>query len=310
MTIAYIQSFLMVAKYCNITTAARKLFISQSALSRQINAMEAELKIKLFIRDSNNLRLTPAGKSLQKKFSKLISDYKAIVNPKLYLPSEQSVVINMAVLSGHTAGDFVQRFLVAARSNYPQYLIALKEMSYGQIVDGLTSGTVDVAFTMGYDVEGQSGISIKELAVGKMYLCGAALYASLDHFCSRCCLLDFEDELFAIPSPEDSISAYRYFYDLLHNSISDPNTILATDSWKNCFFAESGFAFAFMDSFYGNQNNPNIATFDTEELPTVQYVAAWKSGNDSPAIINCLEMAKEAIKEAAANGGNYAPSED
>lgn len=54
--------FLEVSKYRNFTKAAEKLYISQSALSRQIQELENELGTQLFRRDYKNLKLTNDGK--------------------------------------------------------------------------------------------------------------------------------------------------------------------------------------------------------------------------------------------------------
>lgn len=56
-----IQYLLTVAQEQNITTAAKKLYISQPALSRMILDLEQELGTPLFIRERNALRLTQAG---------------------------------------------------------------------------------------------------------------------------------------------------------------------------------------------------------------------------------------------------------
>ena len=61
MTFNQIKYFVTVAECLSFTEAAKCLFITQPALSRQINAMEEELGTKLFIRDKKRLKLTPGG---------------------------------------------------------------------------------------------------------------------------------------------------------------------------------------------------------------------------------------------------------
>lgn len=46
----------------NITKAAEKLFISQSALSKRIKSIERELGIELLLRCHQGIRFTPPGK--------------------------------------------------------------------------------------------------------------------------------------------------------------------------------------------------------------------------------------------------------
>ena len=56
-----IQSFLTLADTLNFTEAARKLFFTQQALSKQIAKLEQELGSDLFQRDRNHVSLTREG---------------------------------------------------------------------------------------------------------------------------------------------------------------------------------------------------------------------------------------------------------
>ena len=56
-----LESFLSVAEHLNFARAAEALNITQSAVSRQIHALENELGTKLFHRTSRSVVLTPSG---------------------------------------------------------------------------------------------------------------------------------------------------------------------------------------------------------------------------------------------------------
>ena len=53
--------FYHVATTLSFSEAANKLFISQSAVSQSIKALEKKLNQKLFIRSTKKVRLTPEG---------------------------------------------------------------------------------------------------------------------------------------------------------------------------------------------------------------------------------------------------------
>jgi len=66
-----IDYFLAVSEHRNFSRAAEALFMTQSALSKQIAAMEEELGIRLFERDNKRVSLSPAGEYLLKESKKI-----------------------------------------------------------------------------------------------------------------------------------------------------------------------------------------------------------------------------------------------
>lgn len=59
-----LRSFEAAARHLSFTLAAQELFLTQSAVSRQIQQMEGELGLELFERQHRALALTPAGTAL------------------------------------------------------------------------------------------------------------------------------------------------------------------------------------------------------------------------------------------------------
>lgn len=68
-----LRVFECVARQGSFTKAAVELFVSQSAVSRQIATLEDYLGIKLFIRDQGGVFLTEAGESYQKEIGPAFS---------------------------------------------------------------------------------------------------------------------------------------------------------------------------------------------------------------------------------------------
>lgn len=62
MNINKLEYFVAVAETLNFTQAAKRCFISQTAMSLQIKALEEEVGIPLFIRDKHHVTLTSAGR--------------------------------------------------------------------------------------------------------------------------------------------------------------------------------------------------------------------------------------------------------
>ncbi len=64
MELRQLRYFVAVAEEQNISRAARKIFLTQPALSRQIKALEDEIGQCLFERQAHSIKLTPVGEAL------------------------------------------------------------------------------------------------------------------------------------------------------------------------------------------------------------------------------------------------------
>lgn len=65
---------MVLAQRLNFTQAADDLFMAQPALSRLISALEKELDLQLFYRNSRSVALTPAGTVFFKKCPKILTN--------------------------------------------------------------------------------------------------------------------------------------------------------------------------------------------------------------------------------------------
>ena len=71
---AQLSVFLTVADCGSFSRAAERLFISPTAVMKQINTLEHRLALPLFTRSAHGVRLTPAGEIIYKD-ARLLSDY-------------------------------------------------------------------------------------------------------------------------------------------------------------------------------------------------------------------------------------------
>lgn len=80
MEIRQLGYFMAIADEMSFSSAARKLYISQSALSKAIKQLEDELQVQLFVYKNKKLvALTEKGKILYEKSQNIMNEYKSIV---------------------------------------------------------------------------------------------------------------------------------------------------------------------------------------------------------------------------------------
>jgi len=74
MNLRYLQTFVGIAEAGSIAAAGARLTVSQSAASRQILELEAELGVRLFDRIGRRLRLTSEGEDLLRQSRRLLTE--------------------------------------------------------------------------------------------------------------------------------------------------------------------------------------------------------------------------------------------
>lgn len=77
MPISYLEEYLTLASQMNFSAAARRLNLTQSALSKHIAALEAEFDAVLIDRSSSQIELTHQGRIFCEEASKMLEGYRS-----------------------------------------------------------------------------------------------------------------------------------------------------------------------------------------------------------------------------------------
>ena len=78
MTFKQMESLCALAETLSFTKAAEKIYLSQSALSREIASLEKELGCLLLERSRKSPKLTPAGERIVKNARRILEEYREI----------------------------------------------------------------------------------------------------------------------------------------------------------------------------------------------------------------------------------------
>lgn len=87
-----LTAFVCVADCGSFTKAAEKLFISPTAVMKQVNSLEAHLNLKLTDRTPSGIRLTPAGQVIYKD-ARFLFDYsrRSIEQARLAMEAQEKI---------------------------------------------------------------------------------------------------------------------------------------------------------------------------------------------------------------------------
>lgn len=143
-----LQVFLTAAETGNFTAAARKLHLTQSAVSQQIQALERRLQLELFQRDGTHITLTEDGRALAPMARELIH---------LSTEIEETMAARRGLVAGHltigctsTPGKYTLPWLVGSFcEEYPQVQIAVDVIKRANLVHQLEQQEINFGIMSG-----------------------------------------------------------------------------------------------------------------------------------------------------------------
>lgn len=92
-----LRGFVAVGRRMSITLAAQELCLTQSAISRQILALEAQLGVKLLIRGYRSIAFTPAGERLFRSADAVVQQLQEVMGEIRTTGTVQPVTLSASV---------------------------------------------------------------------------------------------------------------------------------------------------------------------------------------------------------------------
>lgn len=147
-TASQLRMFLALAEELHFGNAARRMFLSQSALSQQIKELERRLGVRLVERSRHSVRLTPAGQALHpaiKHASDSVDDLRRLADRHRRQVSGHAVlgVVGAEASQAHTVA-----MLAELRRLHPDLTVEFRSLDYTSQFRAVARGDVDAAILM------------------------------------------------------------------------------------------------------------------------------------------------------------------
>lgn len=143
MLLRQIKYFQTVVEKGSFTEAAEACYISQSAISQQIQSLEKEIGVKLLERKSRKFTLTPAGEHFYAKTVVLSSELERICRETVRIAHRDSAQLNIGYLRCY-GGDEFNLALSDFTAKYPNVDVQVVEGNHEELYDELRFGKVDL----------------------------------------------------------------------------------------------------------------------------------------------------------------------
>lgn len=155
MTVKQLRAFLAVAQSLSFAVAGERLYLSQSALSLTIKALEEGLGGRLFSRNTRNVALTPEGEVLVPLARRLIADWDNAEDELRQRFTLQRGRVTLAAMPSF-AGNLLPPILKTFRARYPQVNVTVNDVINEQVLEMVRDGQVE----LGVAFEPQQGSSL------------------------------------------------------------------------------------------------------------------------------------------------------
>ncbi|HEU5381756.1 MAG TPA: LysR family transcriptional regulator [Ktedonobacteraceae bacterium] len=143
MELRHIYTFQAIVKEGSFLRAAEKLMYAQSTITLHIQQLEAELGVKLFIRQGKKVHLTEAGRSLQEQADSLVARAMALQQTMFDLVAGEAGHVRIGVIEP-TASLRLPQILAPFCQERPRIHLTLEVGNTQFISQRVASGALDL----------------------------------------------------------------------------------------------------------------------------------------------------------------------
>lgn len=144
MNIDNLKCFILVAENLSFARAAEALYISQPAVTKQINALERELGVTLFVRSTRHVELTAAGMSFYKDAKDIVATAQMAIN-RAQRQNVMSDTVRIG-LSNYIALFYLTDALERLHTSYPDIHPNIQVFSYKVVLNLFLENKLDILF--------------------------------------------------------------------------------------------------------------------------------------------------------------------
>lgn len=297
MNLNQLRYFVSAAESQSFTKAAINHYISQTAITQQIHALEESIGAKLFDRNSRPVSLTPAGKVFLKEAREILGRVEGALQKTRDASTGLEGEMRLGYTKGYEHSD-LPKYLRSFHQEYPNVLISCYRLDTDQLAMGLLAGEYDVIFT--WDSTNLRKEDKIQLKVVEHVPLRVALYAN--HPLARKKELtrkDLKQEsiLFMSPSGTGDSFGDAYYIRLYQEAGYHPNILLRSNDMESILMmvaAEEGISIVPEYTHPWDVGTENVVFVPLSgEGETEEILIAWRKNDENPALKRFIQTLPE-----------------
>ncbi len=130
----------------SFTKAAEQMYISQSAISQQISALEKELGVQLLIRENRRFSMTMAGEYFYSRCKGILAQVEDLKRETVRLGQDEELQLRIGYLRCYS-GQELHQAIAEFSETYPEVTISIVNGTHEELYQHLRQGTVELVLT-------------------------------------------------------------------------------------------------------------------------------------------------------------------
>lgn len=285
MDLKQIEYIVKIAEENNITHAAKKLFVTQSALNQQLLKLEKELGTPLFYRSRTDWRPTPAGEIYLETARKILLLKKESYNQIHDLCEIEKGKIAIGFTPGRGIAMFTDVY-PQFHALHPNIKIIPNELSVHDQVSLLQTGQLDIGFMTLLKKQRKPGLEYLPFASEELFLVIPTALAEIlgddlildASSIPTCNLAALKEEPFVLTHKSSTI---RELTDsIFKNAGFSPNVLFETaNNHAIISMIRSEICCGIVPKYYVDTTDPKLTYYALPSHPNWEVVAAYKKGH-------------------------------
>lgn len=146
MEIKQLKAFVAIAEEKTFTAGAKRVHLTQAAVSMQIRQLEEEVGLTLFTRTPRRVILTEAGEHLLERARKILREHNSALEEIAELAGAEHGRLRVGSASAMFATDQLPSILEKLIIKYPNAEISVTSGTSEKLVDKIMHGEIDISF--------------------------------------------------------------------------------------------------------------------------------------------------------------------
>lgn len=293
MNINQLKYFVAVAEQRSFTKAANQYYLSQTAITQQIHALESTLEVQLLDRNTRPVALTPAGTIFLQEAKAILTRMDTAVSRTKDASTGLVGSIRIGYAKGYERSDLSDKLRAFHRA-YPNILLTCFRCDTDRLAAGLLNSEFDIIF--GWDSTNLRQDPQVETRLMERARLVAALYgghALAQRTSLRRTELKNERILYMTPSSTGDSFGDAYFMQLYQRAGYQPNILLRSNDTESILMmvaAEEGVSIlpAYCTDKLDHADNLVFVPLEGEEEHE-EILAIWRREDASQALRRFLD---------------------